>query len=110
ITGPLSPSVLGNVVVCVEQHVEWISDCIAYLREHDLATIEATPEAEQAWVERLSRMASKTLMSKANSWYVGANVPGKPRVFMAYLGGVAQYRSICQKVADGGYAGFVLAK
>ncbi|MCZ8133300.1 MAG: NAD(P)/FAD-dependent oxidoreductase [Steroidobacteraceae bacterium] len=106
ITGPGSPSVLSNVVVSIEQHVEWTADCIAWLRQEGYATIEATPEAEEKWVAHVNEVADTTLFPKANSWYTGANIPGKPRVFMPYVGGVGPYREICDGVAKKGYEGF----
>jgi len=109
ITGPLSPSVLSNMVVSIEQHVEWVSDCIAYLREQRLAEVEATVEAEDAWVEHVAEVGSDTLFPSADSWYMGSNVPGKPRVFMAYIGGVGVYREKCDDVTAEGYDGFALA-
>lgn len=108
ITGPLSPSVLSNMVVSIEQHVEWITDCIAYLRENGYAQIEATAEAEDAWVEHVAEVGSLTLFPKADSWYMGANVPGKPRVFLPYVGGVGLFRQKCDEVAANGYEGFTL--
>jgi cyclohexanone monooxygenase len=108
ITGPGSPSVLSNVVVSIEQHVEWISDCIARLRQRGCSTIEATREAEDRWVAHVNEVANTTLFPKANSWYTGANVPGKPRVFMPYVGGVGAYREICDRVAAQGYEGFAV--
>ena len=88
ITGPGSPSVLSNMMVSIEQHVDWITDCIAYLRSRELDCIEATAEAEDAWVDHVNEVANGTLYPSANSWYMGANIPGKPRVFMPYIGGV----------------------
>jgi cyclohexanone monooxygenase len=108
VTGPGSPAVLSNVVVSIEQHVEWIADCIAYLREHGVERIEPTREAEEAWVAHVDEVASGTLFPRADSWYVGANIPGKPRVFMPYVGGVGTYRRECAEVAEAGYRGFVL--
>lgn len=109
ITGPGSPSVLTNMPIAIEQHVEWITRCIAHLRERDLARIEATPEATEAWVAHVNEAAHATLLPMANSsWYLGANVPGKPRVFMPYAGGMARYRSHCEAVAAKGYEGFAL--
>ncbi len=108
ITGPGSPSVLSNMVLSIEQHVEWISDCISYLRNRKLASIEAAVEAEDAWVAHVNDVTSYTLFPFANSWYVGANIPGKPRVFMPYVGGVGVYRRKCDAVATQGYQGFVL--
>ena len=108
ITGPGSPSVLSNMVVSIEQHVDWVCAAIAHLREQGLSTIEATPEAQDAWVDHVNEIASHTLYPKTNSWYMGANVPGKPRVFMPYAGGVGAYRQKCDEVARNGYEGFVL--
>jgi cyclohexanone monooxygenase len=106
ITGPGSPSVLSNMIVSIEQHVDWVSDCIGYLREHEISTIEASVEAEDRWVDHVNEVASFTLYPLANSWYIGANIPGKPRVFMPYIGGVGNYAQKCQQVADNGYEGF----
>src|SRR4051812_9311639 len=108
ITGPSSPSVLSNMIVSIEQHVDWITDCIAYMREHDIAEIDATVEAEDAWVEHVEEVGNMTLYPTADSWYMGSNVPGKPRVFMAYIGGVGVYREKCDDVAAKGYEGFAL--
>ncbi len=108
ITGPGSPSVLSNMPVSIEQHVEWISDCITYMRDRDLARIEATEEAQEAWVEHVAQVASLTLFMKANSWYLGANIPGKTRVFMPYVGGVFPYRQRCADIAAKDYEGFAL--
>jgi cyclohexanone monooxygenase len=109
ITGPGSPSVLSNMIVSIEQHVDWITDCIKYLREHDLASIEASRTAEDEWVEHVNLVGNATLYPLANSWYVGANIPGKPRVFTPYIGGVGNYRKKCDDVAAKGYEGFVLS-
>jgi len=111
ITGPQSPSVLSNMPVSIEQHVEWITGCIETMRKTGKATIEATPEAQDQWVAHVNEIVSQTLMTKANSWYMGANIPGKPRVFLPYLGpeGVGGYRRKCDEVAAKGYEGFVLA-
>jgi cyclohexanone monooxygenase len=106
ITGPGSPSVLSNMIVSIEQHVDWIADCIAYLREHGRDSIEAAVAAEDAWTEHVSEIGHATLYPQANSWYMGANVPGKPRVFMPYIGGVGTYRQTCDEVAAKGYEGF----
>jgi cyclohexanone monooxygenase len=108
ITGPMSPSVLSNMVVSIEQHVDWISDCLTYLLDNGLGLIEATPQAQADWVGHVADIAGATLYPKADSWYIGANVPGKPRVFMAYLGGVGVYREICDSVANDGYRGFAV--
>jgi cation diffusion facilitator CzcD-associated flavoprotein CzcO len=106
ITGPGSPSVMSNMIISIEQHVDWIAECLIWMREHGYATIEATPEAEQEWVDHVNAVADATLFPRANSWYMGANVPGKPRVFMPYIGGVGLYRQKCQEVAASEYAGF----
>ena len=108
ITGPGSPSVLSNMIVSIEQHVDWIADCLVRLRARGVAAIEATEDAENAWVAHVNEVGHGTLYPRANSWYMGANVPGKPRVFMPYVGGVGAYRKRCDEVAAGGYAGFSL--
>jgi len=110
VTGPGSPSVLCNMPVAIEQHVEWITDCIAHLREHGLTRIEPTPEAVESWVAKVNAAADATLLPQAkHSWYLGANIPGKPRVFMPYAGGMAKYRKICAEVAAKDYEGFRLS-
>ncbi|HEX6450974.1 MAG TPA: cyclohexanone monooxygenase, partial [Trebonia sp.] len=108
ITGPGSPSVLTNMLVSIEQHVDWITEALAYLGSSGLAAIEPTPRAQDAWVDHVNEIASQTLYPKANSWYMGANVPGKPRVFMPYAGGIPAYRATCDEVAGKGYEGFTL--
>ncbi len=108
ITGPGSPSVLSNMVVSIEQHVDWITDAIAHMRRHGLERIEATEEAEAAWVAHVGELADATLYPQATSWYVGANIPGKPRVFMPYVAGCGPYRRECEDVTARGYAGFAL--
>ncbi len=108
ITGPGSPSVLTNMVVAIEQHVEWLTDCIAYMREHDHRHIEATEAAENEWVEHVNAVAGETLFPTCTSWYLGANIPGKPRVFMP-LPGFPPYVEKCNEVAAKGYEGFVLS-
>ena len=110
ITGPGSPSVLCNMPVAIEQHVDWITACIAAMRARGLAGIEPTEEAMEGWVAQVNEAAEATLLPQArHSWYLGANVPGKPRVFMPYAGGMARYRAICDEVAARGYEGFVLS-
>jgi cyclohexanone monooxygenase len=109
ITGPGSPSVLSNMIVSIEQHVDWIADCVAYMRNHGLETMEADKDSEDKWVAHVNEVAYTTLYPQANSWYMGANVPGKPRIFMPYIGGVGPYRQICNHVAAKGYEGFVMA-
>lgn len=108
ITGPCSPSVLSNMVVSIEQHVDWITDCIAHLGERGITRIEAGAEAEDAWVDHTNEVADATLYPLANSWYVGANIPGKKRVFAPYAGGVGPYREICDGIAAENYRGFIL--
>ncbi len=109
ITGPGSPSVLTNMIVSIQQHVEWVSTCIDDLRSNGYARIEATPEAETAWVSHVNGLADQTLYPTCNSWYLGANIPGKPRVFMPLLG-FPDYAVRCQEVADDGYRGFALSR
>ena len=109
ITGPGSPSVLANMPMAIEQHVEWISDCITHLRERGGTRVEATEEAEEAWVDHVRQVAEMTLFPKANSWYLGANIPGKKRVFMPYVGGFAPYQQRCDEVAANGYEGLVFS-
>jgi len=108
ITGPGSPSVLSNMIVSIEQHVDWITDCMAYMRDRGLNTMEAAVDAEDKWVAHVNEVAYTTLYPTANSWYMGANVPGKPRIFMPYIGGVGPYRQICNDIAAKGYEGFVM--
>ena len=110
VTGPGSPSVLTNMMMSIEQHVEWIADCIGHMAERQLAVIEATPEAEAEWVAHVGDVADTTLFPKANSWYMGANVPGKVRVFLPYVGGFPTYVDACREVVANNYAGFVMAK
>ncbi len=107
VTGPGSPSVLTNMMTSIEHHVEWISDCIAYARAQGATTVEATSEAEESWVGRVNELAGRTLYPTCNSWYLGANVPGKPRVFMPYLGN-PDYLAKTADVAAKGYEGFAL--
>ena len=108
ITGPGSPSVLSNMPVSIEQHVEWISDCLTYLRERGIDTIEARPDATESWTEHVQEAVSFTLCPKAASWYMGANIPGKPRLFLPYIGGVGNYRDKCAAVGASRYEGFDL--
>jgi cyclohexanone monooxygenase len=106
VTGPGSPSVHSNVVHSIEQHVDWIADCLDWLRRRGLTCLEATAEAESAWFEHVDAVGRETLYPRANSWYMGANVPGKPRRVMTYVGGVPAYREACDRVAAAGYEGF----
>ena len=110
ITGPGSPSVLTNMPAAIEQHVEWVSDCIDYMIKHDHSTIESPESSVDKWVNHANEAANKTLLPKVkHSWYLGANIPGKPRIFMPYAGGLDQYRNICNSVAAQDYKGFVFA-
>ncbi|MFF9783034.1 flavin-containing monooxygenase [Streptomyces nigrescens] len=109
VIGPLSPSVLSNAVVAIEQHVEWITDCIAHLRRNGITEIDATPRAEADWCTHVADLAAQTLYPSVDSWYMGANVPGKPRVFLAYTGGLERYRAECDAAAGDGYRAFALS-
>lgn len=108
ITGPGSPSVLTNMIVSIEQHVEWITDCLARLRDDGVATIEAAEAAQEEWVDFVNSVGNITVFPTCNSWYLGANVPGKTRVFMP-LPGFPMYAEICASVQADGYRGFTLA-
>lgn len=110
VTGPGSPSVLVNMVVGIEQHVDWICDCLAFLTQENLQVMEAQTEAENRWVAHVNEVADKTLFPLANSWFLGANIPGKPRVFMPYAERIGVYRQQCQAVADKGYEGFLFSR
>ncbi len=109
ITGPGSPSVLSNMVVSIEQHVDWIADAVAWLRDRRMGEMEADQAAQDAWVDHVNQVAAGTLFHRANSWYLGANIPGKPRVFMPYIGGVGPYRLLCDEIAAGDYKGFTVS-
>jgi cyclohexanone monooxygenase len=108
ITGPQSPGVKSQMILACEQHVDWIADCLQYLCDHGFSRIEAEEDAEDAWVQHNNEVADRTLYPLANSWYVGANIPGKPRVFMPYVGGVNAYKKKCDEIAVRGYEGFRL--
>jgi cation diffusion facilitator CzcD-associated flavoprotein CzcO len=112
ITGPGSPSVLANMLVAIEQHVNWITDTIAHLDTEKKAVIEPTVEAEDAWVDHVNEVSTGTMYTQpsCNSWYLGANVPGKTRQFMPYVGGFNRYREKCESVVANGYEGFVLGE
>jgi cyclohexanone monooxygenase len=107
ITGPGSPSVLSNMIVSIEQHVDFIMDCLEAMKARGVELVEPSADAEDQWVAHVNEVASATLFPKGGSWYLGANVPGKPRVFMPYAGGVGPYRQICEDVATNDYRGFV---
>ena len=109
ITGPGSPSVLTNMITSIEHHVEWITDCLAYLRDQGIQRMEADSAYEDRWVEHVNEVANTTLFPLADSWYTGANIPGKPRVFLPYIGGHGNYRMKCADVAFKGYEGFKLS-
>jgi cyclohexanone monooxygenase len=98
------------MILACEQHVEWIADCIHYMKTHRLDTIEATSEAQEEWARKVTESANRTLYPKANSWYVGANVPGKPRAFMPFVDGFGIYNKICERVAAAGYEGFEFSR
>ncbi len=106
ITGPGSPSVLSNMLVSIEQHVDWMVDCITWMRSQNLKTIEADKAAEDGWVKHVNEVANSTLFPKGGSWYLGANIEGKPRIFMPYAAGVGPYRQVCDAVTQKGYEGF----
>ena len=110
VSGPGAPAVLANMVLHAEAHINWISDAIAYLDSHGHTAIEATADAVDNWIAECNQRAAATLFPQANSWYMGANVPGKPRVFMLFIGGFATYLDICAEVANAGYKGFNLVK
>jgi len=109
ITGPGSPSVLTNMLPSIEQHVDWIAECIGYMRKQGKQRIDATTAAEEGWVAHVNEVAGTNLRSSCSSWYVGANVAGKTRVFMPYIGGYPAYVQKCEEVVAAGYAGFALA-
>jgi len=110
LTGPGSPSVLSNMIVSIEQHVDWVADAIDALRSKGITTMEATVNAEQEWTRHVGEVGDMTLYPKVDSWYVGSNVPGKPRVMYAYIGGVGAYREKCDQVAADDYDGFTLTQ
>ena len=109
ITGPGSPSVLTNMLPSIEQHVDWITECIGYMRKHGKQRIDATTAAEEGWVAHVNEVAGTNLRSSCSSWYVGANVAGKTRVFMPYIGGYPAYVQKCEEIVAAGYAGFALS-
>jgi cyclohexanone monooxygenase len=106
ITGPGSPSVLSNMIVSIEQHVDWVCDALAHLGRQGQGVMETTLKAQEDWVAHVNEVAHRTLYPQANSWYMGANIPGKPQLFMPYVGGVGTYRQICDDIAAQGYPGF----
>jgi len=109
VTGPGSPSVLSSMVVSIEQHVEWICSLIGHMRKEGRKSVQATKAAQDKWVDYVMELGQKDVVKthkNCNSWYLGANIPGKPRVFMPYIGGLGQYRKECDDVAQNGYTGF----
>ena len=110
ITGPQSPGVKTQMILSIEQHVDWIADCLSHLHSRGLNRVEADQPAQDAWVEHVNEVANATLYPLANSWYMGANIPGKTRVFMPYVGGVPAYTRKVNEAVRKGYAGFVLAR
>lgn len=110
VTGPGSPSVLANVIRAIEHHVDWLSNCFDYLRRENIACIEADAQAQDAWVQHVNQLADRTLFPRTPSWYIGADIPGKPKVFMPYAGGLPAYRVHADRVARNGYEGFRLTR
>src|SRR5258705_11769086 len=108
VTGPGSPSVFTNMVTSIEQHINWIAACIGHVKQSGSSAIEATRNAEKKWVSHDNAEANKTMMPKANSWYVGANLPGKPRIFMTYLGGAAVQKKVSEGLPKNNSVGFGL--
>ena len=108
VCGPGSPSVVTNVPAAIEQHVEWIGDLLCHMRLEGLDSIEATEDATAEWIQHVQDLANETLYPTTDSWYMGANIPGKPRVFLPYIGGLHVYRKRCDEIAAAGYAGFAL--
>jgi cyclohexanone monooxygenase len=106
ITGPLSPSVLANMPTAIEQHVDWITECLLFMRKHGYTVVEPTEAAEEDWTRHSMEVAAGSLFPLANSWYLGCNIPGKPRVFGVYVGGFGYYKRKCDQVAEAGYEGF----
>lgn len=109
VTGPGSPGVKSQMIHSIEQHVDWVSDLLKTASDRQIRRIEADAEAETNWVSHVNEVADGTLYPRANSWYVGANIPGKPRVFMPYVAGVGVYRKLCDEVATDGYRGLKLS-
>jgi cyclohexanone monooxygenase len=109
VTGPGSPGVKSQMIHSIEQHVDWVSDLLKTAAERQARRIEADPDAETNWVLHVNEVADATLYPRANSWYVGANIPGKPRVFMPYVAGVGVYRKLCDEIAADDYRGLKLS-
>ena len=110
VTGPGSPSVLSSMIVSIEQHVDFICDALVHMRKEGRRTIQAVPAAQEKWVDYVNELGGKDIVkthATCNSWYLGANIPGKTRVFMPYVGGLGKYRGECEEVVKNGYTGFV---
>jgi cyclohexanone monooxygenase len=110
ITGPGSPGVVTNVPAAIEQHVEWIADCLCHMRDRGFDSIEATEGATAEWTQHVQDVANDTLYPAADSWYMGANIPGKPRLFLPYIGGLGVYAGKCEEIVQGGYQGFAFSR
>ena len=111
ITGPASPSVFSNMMISIEQHVDWIGDCLTYLRDNGQGVDRGRPRRPRTrWVDHNTEVGNATLYPLANSWYMGSNVPGKPRVLMPYIGGVGVYRQECDDIVADDYRGFVISE
>jgi cyclohexanone monooxygenase len=108
ITGPGSPSVLASMIQAIEQHVDWMADCMAYMRDIGAASVEPIEKYEDEWIEHVNEISKVSLRSTCSSWYVGANIPGRPRVFMPYIGGFPIYVQKCNEVMTNGFEGFVM--
>jgi len=106
ICGPQSPAILSNAPPCLEQGVEWVSDCIAYLRDKDMKTIEPDAKKAEEWGELCGSLLDKSLFPLAKSWFLGMNVPGKPRAILGYIGGLDKFTTMCAVAAAKGYEGF----
>jgi cyclohexanone monooxygenase len=110
VTGPQSPGVKSQMILSIEQHVDFISGVLRHMQGKRQTRVEPTQEAEDAWVQHNNDVANATLYPKANSWYMGANIPGKPRIFMPYVGGVHNYYARCNEIAANGYEGFEFSR
>ena len=110
VNGPSSPSVLANMLQTIEHHVDWIADCIDHMEKHGFNRIDADADAQVAWAHEVADLAGKTLYTKAESWYMGANVPGKPRVFLMYIGGLDRYVERVETIVSAGYSGFTFSR
>lgn len=110
VAGPLAPATaFCNMTTCLQQQVDWVSDCIAYTRKQGASRVEPTLEMQDAWVAQHDEIANSTLLVKTDSWYTGANIEGKPQRLLSYVGGVDEYRRQCDEVRDSGYPGFVIS-